>query len=332
LEKRVAAAKAVTDSIKKEMAKVIVGQHEMVESIVMAMAAGKHVLLEGVPGVAKTEASNAAADSVAGQFQRVQGTPDLLPGDIIGSELMEKDETGKFVRRLMKGPIFTDLLLVDEINRMPQKVQSGLLQAMAEKKVTIGRETFQLPHFTVVATQNPVEQAGTNPLPEAQLDRFMFKVLVDEGGLEETKAIMRLNRSQELKPKAEKVASLEALVEVRRTAESIALDEGVEDYIARVARAPKLSEDIAKNLSYSVGTRASLDLERAARLRAVMEGRAYVSIEDVRAVAPRVLRHRMTLTYDAQAAGLTADKIIQTILETEKLPGDTAFLLKKRKR
>jgi MoxR-like ATPase len=312
-QEQVKQAKAVIESILAEVGKVIVGQDEMKRAILMAMIAREHVLLEGLPGVAKTQTAKAFADAVEGAFQRVQGTPDKLPSDILGSEVLQEDPaTGKKSFELVKGPIFTNLLLLDEINRMPPKAQAALLEAMAEGHVTIGRQTIKLDRFTVLATQNPVEQDGTYRLPEAQLDRFMLKVLVPQPTAEELKRVMRLNRHKDEKPKAQKVTTLAQLDDMRRLSETLDMNEDVEDYIVRVAMAAS-QKDLKSTVDYTVYTRASIYLEQAARIHALMRGSAFVTPSDVRAIAPMVLRHRIALSYQAQ--GTTVEELIQTILD-----------------
>jgi MoxR-like ATPase len=313
LKERVAKGKAVLDGVRAEVGKVIIGQRTMVDAIIMAMVADQHVLLEGLPGVGKTETAKAFADAVTGDFQRVQGTPDKLPSDILGSEILQEDPaSGKKSFELSKGPIFTNILLVDEINRMPPKAQSALLEAMAEKRTTIGRQTLGLPRFTVMATQNPVEQDGTYRLPEAQLDRFMFKILVPQPNAQELKVIMERNRSKDARPKASKVTSLEQLDEIRRTAESIPMDKDIEDYIVKIVMAAKEHEHLKGNVEYSVYTRAAIFMAQASRIHALMQGRDWVSPEDVRAVAPLVMRHRIVLNYQA---GTNPDQLIAKILD-----------------
>ncbi|MBI3551981.1 MAG: MoxR family ATPase [Elusimicrobia bacterium] len=322
LKEAVAQGKAVVDGIKKEVGKVIVGQDNMIQSIIMALIARQHVLLEGLPGVGKTETAKAFADAVHGAFQRVQGTPDKLPSDILGAEILQEDPaTGKKEFQLAKGPVFTNILLVDEINRMPPKAQAALLEAMAEGRVTIGRQTLDLMRFTVLATQNPVEQDGTYRLPEAQLDRFMFKVLVPQPSASELKVIMERNRSKDSRPTASKVTSLTELDKIRKTAESIPMDSQIEDYIVRIVMAAKEHDHLKGSVEYSVYTRAAIFMAQAARIHALMSGRDWVGPDDVRAVAPLVMRHRIVLNY--QANGTTPDQIIEKILDLVSPPRPT---------
>ncbi len=314
LQEQVTEAKGTLDKIRSEVGKVIIGQQEMVDGIIMAMVARQHVLLEGLPGVGKTETAKAFADAVEGAFQRVQGTPDKLPSDILGSEILQEDPaTGKKEFQLSKGPVFTNILLVDEINRMPPKAQAALLEAMAEGRVTIGRSTLDLHRFTVIATQNPVEQDGTYRLPEAQVDRFMLKVLVKQPTADELRLIMQRNRSKDSRPKASKVTNLAELDNIRKVAESLPMDKDIEDYIVKVAMAASTHENLKKSVGYSVYTRAAILMAQAARINAVMSGRDYVSPADVRAVAAPILRHRIVLNYDA--GNTTPDEIIAKILD-----------------
>ena len=306
-------AKATIQKILDEVSKVIVGQDEMKRAIIMAMIARQHVLLEGLPGVAKTETAKAFADAVEGDFQRVQGTPDKLPSDILGSEILQEDPaTGKKSFELTKGPVFTNILLLDEINRMPPKAQAALLEAMAEGRVTIGRQTLELKRFTVLATQNPVEQDGTYRLPEAQLDRFMFKVLVPQPTAADLKRILQVNKSKDSKPRAAKVTTLEQLDEMRRLSESLTMTDDVEDFVVRVAMAAS-QKDLKGTVEYTVYTRAAIYLAQAARIHAMMRGSEFVTSSDVRAVAPLVLRHRIALSYSA--SGTNVEELIQTLLD-----------------
>ena len=325
----VKAKAAVIARIREEIAKVIVGQADMVESIVMSMIAGEHVLLEGMPGVAKTQAVKTFADAVQGDFKRIQGTPDKLPSDIVGAEILQDDPAhpGAKVVVLDKGPVFTNILLVDEINRMPPKTQAALLEAMAEGRVTVGKKTLELPQpFLVLATQNPIEQEGTYHLPEAQQDRFMYKVNVPRPEMSELKEIMERFASRENQPKAGRVTSLEELVEIRRLAESLRVDDSVRRYIISLVEATH--NPGAYGVQLPAGTiekeggaspRAAIFLLKAARIHALLEGRAWVGPADVRAVAHRILRHRIILGFSAPR-GLTTEKIIDSILEKVRVP------------
>ncbi|MBI5596560.1 MAG: MoxR family ATPase [Elusimicrobia bacterium] len=309
--------------LRAEVGNVIVGQQEMVDSIIMAMIANEHLLLEGVPGVAKTATIKTFAAATGADFQVIQGTPDKMPADILGAEILQTDQaTGQRVMKLEKGPIFAQFVLADEINRMMPKTQAALLQAMQDRMVSIGRETLPLPKpFLMLATMNPLEQEGVNVMPEAQLDRFMFKVIVPQPNREDRKRINEINRKRE-KPKASKVVSLEDLERATALAERVALSAGMSEYIQDILDA---AQDPFK---YGVGqkglveqamvTRASIMMEKAARIQALMNGRSFVTAEDVMKVAPKILRHRIILSY---AAGeMTTDQLIAEILSTLKIP------------
>ncbi|MBI5246427.1 MAG: MoxR family ATPase [Elusimicrobia bacterium] len=315
---------AIIAKIRAEIAKVIVGQEEMIGSIINAMIASEHVLLEGVPGVAKTQTVKAFSDAVEGQFQRVQGTPDKLPSDLLGAEILQEDPaTGQKAIKLEKGPVFTNILLVDEINRMMPKTQAALLEAMAEGRSTIGRNTLELPKpFMVLATQNPIEQEGVYRLPEAQQDRFMFKVLVPRPAMSELKTIMNRFSTKDNQPKAGKITSLDEMVEMRKVAEQVYVDESVQDYILNLVEAthnPTQYGVAAKDvITDGASPRAAIFLLKSAKINALMEGRAWVGPEDVRAVAKRVLRHRIVLSF--QANNMTTDMVIDSILAKVPVP------------
>lgn len=320
----VAEKSKVIARVSQEVGKVIVGQAEMVQSIVMGMIAGEHVLLEGLPGVAKTQTVKAFADSVKGDFKRVQGTPDKLPSDIIGAEVLQEDpQTGAKAIKLEKGPVFTSILLVDEINRMMPKTQSSLLEAMAEGRVTVGRQTLELPKpFLVLATQNPIEQEGTYRLPEAQQDRFMLKVIVGRPNMGEMKEIMSRNAKKDGAPKAETVTTLDELVEVRKVAEQVYVDEAINEYIVNIVEATHepgaYGLDMGSMIDAGASPRAAIYLLKSAKIHALLQGRAYVTPEDVRAVAHRVLRHRILMGYRAQ--DLTTDQVVDRILGKVEVP------------
>jgi MoxR-like ATPase len=324
---------AMIAKLRQEIGKVIVGQTEMVDSIIISMIAGEHVFLEGMPGVAKTKTINTAADAVQGKFKRVQGTPDKLPSDIIGTEVLEDDaeHPGMKVLSVKFGPVFTNILLVDEINRMPPKTQAALLEAMAEGQVTIGDKTYKLSKpFIVLATQNPIEQEGTYRLPEAQQDRFMFKVIVNRPSLEETKEIMRRFAGKDGQPKSDQVSNLEELAEVNKLAEQVRVDPAIEDYIANIIEAThdpvRYGVDIPKGAIEANGgasPRAAIYLMKSARIHALIEGRAWVSPSDVEAVAHRVLRHRLILGFSAPR-DLTTDAVVAAILNRVPLPRPSA--------
>ncbi len=310
------------EKLREEIAKVIVGQSYMIDRILMALIADGHILVEGIPGLAKTTAIKTVSDAIDTGFSRIQFTPDLLPADLIGTEIY-RQESHDFA--LKKGPIFTNLLLADEINRAPAKVQSALLEAMQERQVTIGERTRELPDpFLVLATQNPIEQEGTYPLPEAQVDRFMLKLKVTYPNKAEEKAIMR-RMAQREKPDVSAVLTPDDIKAMREIADAIYLDEKVEDYIVDVVfatREPGLYklEKLDKLIEYGASPRATIYLAQAARVQAFMEGRAYVTPQDVKTICPDVLRHRVLISYEAEAQDLTSDDLIQDILGTVDVP------------
>ncbi len=323
------AAKAVEKAeiikkIRAEISKVIVGQEDMVDSIITAMIASEHVLLEGVPGVAKTQTVKAFSDAVEGGFQRVQGTPDKLPSDLLGAEILQENPAnGQKEIKLEKGPVFTNILLVDEINRMMPKTQAALLEAMAEGRVTIGRNTLELPKpFMVLATQNPIEQEGVYRLPEAQQDRFMYKVLVPRPSMTELKTIMNRFSRKDDQPAASKITSLDEMVEIRKVAEQVFVDESIQDYIVNIVEAThnpaKYGIEAKEQIESGASPRAAIFLLKAAKINALLNGRAWVGPGDVREVAARILRHRMTLSY--QAHNLTTDQVVASILSRVPVP------------
>jgi MoxR-like ATPase len=313
------------DRLMSEVHKVIVGQDEMIERVFMGLLCGGHVLLEGAPGLAKTLTVNTLAACLELDFKRVQFTPDLLPSDVLGT-VIYNHQSGTFTNK--QGPIFTNLLLADEINRAPAKVQSALLEAMAERNVTIGDTTYPLPRpFLVLATQNPIEQEGTYNLPEAQLDRFMFKIKVDyPTGDEELQIMSRMGSGPEArKPKAERVIGPAEIESVRKTIDEILVEEPVRRYIVDVVGATRepgkagLGE-LTPFIDFGASPRASIALFQAARAHAFMRRRGYVSPEDVKAIAPDVLRHRIILSYEAEAEGKTVEQITRQILEHVQVP------------
>jgi len=308
--------------LRAEIAKVIVGQSYMIDRILMALIADGHILVEGIPGLAKTTAIKTVAAAIDTGFSRIQFTPDLLPADLIGTEIY-RQESHDFA--LKQGPIFTNLLLADEINRAPAKVQSALLEAMQERQVTIGEKTRVLPDpFLVLATQNPIEQEGTYPLPEAQVDRFMLKLRVSYPDKVEEKEIMRRMAHRE-KPEVKPVLTPDDIKAMRRVADAVYLDEKVEDYIVDIVfatREPGLYklEKHVKLIEYGASPRATIYLAQAARVQAMMSGRSYVTPQDVKSIAPDVLRHRVLISYEAEAQDLTSDDLIQEILGTVDVP------------
>ena len=306
----------------KEVSKVVVGQREMLEGILMGLLTGGHVLLEGVPGLAKTLTVSSMARSVSLAFQRIQFTPDLLPSDLIGTMIFNP-KTGDFAPK--KGPIFTNIVLADEINRAPAKVQSALLEAMAEKQVTIGDTTYKLESpFLVLATQNPLEQEGTYPLPEAQMDRFMFKINVGYGTKAEELEIMG-RMGQDKQPTIEPAISREDLMRARERVDMIYVDDKVRNYIVEIVmstREPaKYGLGRIENLVRVGGSpRASISLIRAARAHAFIRGRGYVTAEDVKAIAYNVLRHRLILSFEAEAEEIRSDAVIKEVLSQVEVP------------
>lgn len=300
----------------------IVGQKHLVDSLLIALLCNGHVLLEGVPGLAKTLAIKTLASLVSAKYSRIQFTPDLLPADVIGTLIYSvKKETFE----VKKGPVFANFVLADEINRAPAKVQSALLEAMQERQVTIGDDTFELPSpFLVMATQNPIEQEGTYPLPEAQVDRFLLKVVIGYPNKEEEKAIIRQNIKGELSP-IQSIINKEEILEVQKIVEKIYLDEKIENYIVDLVFATRQPakyglNDLQSIISFGASPRASISLAKASRAYAFLQGRGYVIPEDVRAVCYDVLRHRIGLTYEAEANNITADDVITDILDKVVVP------------
>jgi len=312
----------IIENIKTEIAKVLVGQDKMVEGLLAGLLCRGHILLEGVPGLAKTTAVNALAKTLGLDFKRVQFTPDLLPSDIIGTEIYDPSNNSF---KIKQGPIFTNLLLADEINRAPAKVQSALLEVMQERQVTIGDETFKIDlPFLVMATQNPVEQEGAYELPEAQLDRFMMKIVVGYNTKEEELEIARrvANNSFE---KIEQVATLDDLDTIRKEALAVHIDEEVEQYIIELVSAtrdPKSYglEELAAYIEFGASPRASIDMYKASRAMAYLKGQDFVSPMEIAYIAKEILRHRIILSYEAQAEEVTTDEIIEKILSAVPIP------------
>ncbi len=306
-----------------EMNKMVVGQKEMIEGITIGLLTGGHILLEGVPGLAKTLTISTLAQTISLDFKRIQFTPDLLPTDLIGTMIFNP-KSGDFTAR--KGPIFSNIVLADEINRAPAKVQSALLEAMAEKQVTIGEESYKLDHpFLVLATQNPLEQEGTYPLPEAQMDRFMFKInVLYPTKSEEMEILTRMGVNQ--KPVLQKVISKEQLIKCIHTVDQIYVDQKVKNYIVDIVMATReptvygLSR-LDKLITVGGSPRASLSLIRAAKAHAFLRGRGFVTVEDIKAVIYKVLRHRLILSYEAEAEGLKQDDIIKEVLAAIEVSG-----------
>ncbi|MDD2358791.1 MAG: AAA family ATPase [Thiovulaceae bacterium] len=305
-----------------EMNKVIVGQKHLVENLLIGLLADGHILLEGVPGLAKTLAINTLASIIDARFKRIQFTPDLLPADLTGT-LIYSQKSEEF--HIKKGPIFANFILADEINRSPAKVQSALLEAMQERQVTIGDESFKLPQpFLVMATQNPIEQEGTYPLPEAQVDRFMLKVVVTYPIKEEEKLIIRMNNSGTF-PKANTVLKPEDIIRARDVVREVYTDEKIEKYIVDIVYATRTPEEyglpkLKDLISYGASPRASISLAMASKAYAFIKRRGYVIPEDVRAVCYEVLRHRIGLTYEAEAENITSENIITEIMNAIEVP------------
>lgn len=322
LNERIERQSSFVTNLTAGMDQIIVGQKHLVESLLIGLLSDGHVLLEGVPGLAKTLAIKTLASLIDAQYSRVQFTPDLLPADVIGTMVYsQKDETFQ----VKKGPVFANFVLADEINRAPAKVQSALLEAMQERQVTIGKETFPLPEpFLVLATQNPIEQEGTYPLPEAQVDRFMLKVVIDYPKMEEEKLIIRQNINGD-KFNVKPILKAQEIIEARKVVRQVYLDEKIERYIVDIVFATRYPEkydlkELKDMIGFGGSPRASINLALAARTYAFIKRRGYVIPEDVRAVAHDVLRHRIGLTYEAEASNLTSDEIISKILNKVEVP------------
>ena len=322
LNERIERQSAFVTNLTTGMDQVIVGQKHLVESLLIGLLSDGHVLLEGVPGLAKTLAIKTLASLIDAQYSRIQFTPDLLPADVIGTMVYsQKDETFQVKR----GPVFANFVLADEINRAPAKVQSALLEAMQERQVTIGKETFKLPEpFLVLATQNPIEQEGTYPLPEAQVDRFMLKVVIDYPKLEEEKLIIRQNINGD-KLNVKPILKADEIIEARKVVRQVYLDEKIEKYIVDIVFATRYPEkydlkELKDMIGFGGSPRASINLALAARSYAYIKRRGYVIPEDVRAVAHDVLRHRIGLTYEAGASNMTSDEIVSKILNKVEVP------------
>ena len=304
------------------MDQVIVGQKHLVESLLIGLLADGHILLEGLPGLAKTLAIKTLSELVDADFSRIQFTPDLLPADVVGT-MVYSQKSEEF--KVKKGPVFANFVLADEINRAPAKVQSALLEAMQERQVTIGKDTFALPQpFLVLATQNPIEQEGPYPLPEAQVDRFMLKVVIGYPELSEEKKIIRQNITGE-KINVKPILKPEEIVEARKVVRQVYLDEKIEQYIADIVFATRYPEkyalkELKEMISFGASPRASINLALAARAYAFIKRRGYVVPEDVRAVAHDVLRHRIGLSYEAEASNMTSDEIVSLILNRVEVP------------
>lgn len=318
-EKLTEEARELTEHLTREIQTIIVGQKQAIRRVLVGLLARGHILLEGVPGLAKTLMLKTLADTLTATFHRIQFTPDLLPADLTGTSIYNPG-TGDF--KIKKGPLFANLILADEVNRAPAKVQSALLEAMEERQITIGEETLKLPEpFLVMATQNPIEQEGTYPLPEAQVDRFMLKVTIDFPGRSEESAIID-RMTAPTPPEAKPILSPEQILKLQRIVPHVYLDERVKNYILDLIFATREPQKLGlENLIQSgVSPRASLALVKAARAHAVLEGRNFASPEDVKALVYEVFRHRILLTYEALAEGWTTDRVVDSILERVEVP------------
>ena len=323
LNERIELESVFIDTLNLEMGKVIVGQKHLVDTLLIGLLSNGHILLEGVPGLAKTLAITTLAQAVDARFSRIQFTPDLLPADLLGT-LIYSQKTEEFSVR--KGPIFANFILADEINRSPAKVQSALLEAMQERQVTLGDTTYRLPEpFLVLATQNPLEQEGTYPLPEAQVDRFMLKARITYPKKQEERDIMRLNLAGGGLPKPNRVISPEDIVKAREVVSDVYMDEKIEKYIVDIIFATREPSEyklpnLVSLIAYGGSPRASISLAKAAKSYAFIKRRGYVIPEDVRAVCHDVLRHRIGLTYEAEAENITSEEIITEILNNVEVP------------
>jgi len=322
LNERIQKESSFVDLLSMEMKKVIVGQKHLVDSLLIGLLSNGHILLEGVPGLAKTLAINTLASAIDAKFSRVQFTPDLLPADLLGT-LIYSQKNEEFV--IKKGPIFANFILADEINRAPAKVQSALLEAMQERQVTIGDETYKMDEpFLVLATQNPIEQEGTYPLPEAQVDRFMLKVIISYPNKEEEQLIMRQNIAKAF-PVINKILKPEDIVKARSVVQDVYMDEKIEKYIVDIVFATRFPEQYGLEqyktmISFGGSPRATINLSLATKAYAFIKRRGYVIPEDVRAVCHDVLRHRIGLTYEAEAENITSEDIINEILNSVEVP------------
>lgn len=323
INERISRESTFVDDVKKALKEVIVGQEELVNRILIGMLANGHILLEGVPGLAKTLVVKSLAQLIDTKFQRIQFTPDMLPADLIGT-LIYNQHTGKFDTR--KGPIFANVILADEINRAPSKVQSALLEAMQERQTTIGKETYLMDApFLVLATQNPIEQEGTYPLPEAQTDRFMLKIRVDYPSIDEERLILRKAARTQIDAVLTPVVNQQQLLKAQKVIDDIYVDQKIEEYVLNLVfstRNPDKYElkDLEGLIEYGGSPRASINLILAAKSRAFLEHRGYVTPEDIRYIGADVLRHRIILTYEAEAEEITSEDIIRRLFETIEIP------------
>jgi len=323
ITQRVRKAGEFIPPLTNEIKKIIVGQDYLTERLILALITGEHILLEGVPGLAKTTSVNTLAQTIQAQFKRIQFTPDLLPADLLGTQVFQP-KTGEFT--IKKGPLFANIILADEINRAPAKVQSALLEAMQERQITIGGETFPLSHpFMVIATQNPIEQEGTYPLPEAQVDRFMLKLKIDYPTKEEEKVIMQRMTSTNGGIQVQKIIKPEVLVKAREVINSVYIDSNLEDYILNLVTATRDPQtqnlpNLSNLIQYGASPRASIFLHRLSRAYAFMQGRGFVVPQDIKTIGFDVLRHRVILTYEAEAESICTDDVLQQIFDTVEVP------------
>lgn len=323
INERISRESTFVDDVKKALKEVIVGQEELVNRILIGMLANGHILLEGVPGLAKTLVVKSLSQLIDTKFQRIQFTPDMLPADLIGT-LIYNQHTGKFDTR--KGPIFANVILADEINRAPSKVQSALLEAMQERQTTIGKETYLMDApFLVLATQNPIEQEGTYPLPEAQTDRFMLKIRVDYPSIDEERLILRKAARTQIDTVLTPVVNQQQLLKAQKVIDDIYVDQKVEEYILNLVFSTRNPDqyklkDLEGLIEYGGSPRASINLILAAKSRAFLEHRGYVTPEDIRYIGADVLRHRIILTYEAEAEEITSEDIIRRLFETIEIP------------
>ena len=313
---------AVLYRIKAEIGKTLVGQEYLVERLLMAMLCNNHVLIEGVPGLAKTLAVTTLAKTLQATFSRIQFTPDLLPADVLGT-LIYNPKSGEFTTK--KGPIFANVVLADEINRAPAKVQSALLEAMQEKQVTLGDSTYRMSDpFLVLATQNPIDQEGTYPLPEAQVDRFMFKLMVTYPSMDDEKVILKRMATSERNDSISAIIAPEDIIRLRKIVDQIYIDEKVEDYIVNIIQATRTPDkyglDIGEYIQYGGSPRATIFLAMAARANAMLAGRGYVTPQDVKSIVMDVLRHRVVVTYEAEADEISSEQLVEQIVNAVKVP------------
>ena len=322
INQKVREAGAFIPSLKAEIAKVVVGQDYLIDRLIIGMLANGHILIEGVPGLAKTLTVKTLAAAMSTSFQRIQFTPDLLPADLIGTLIYNPKNSEFFTK---KGPVFSNIILADEINRAPAKVQSALLEAMQEHQVTISDETFALPEpFLVMATENPIEQEGTYPLPEAQVDRFMLKLNIDYPNRDEERLILERMAHTETHIEVRPVISTMTLMTARRAVDEVYVDDKIKEYILDIVFATRdpaqYNLDLADYLKYGASPRATLALTLGARAHAFLQGRGYVTPQDVKSIAPDILRHRLILTYEAEAEEMTSEDIIEKLLSEIPVP------------